>query len=181
MRSLFDRANALESYSGVNDSVHDRLEVIVSGPPGPAGPQGPQGPQGLPGTNGINGTNGANAQSTRKTQTVNLTLGQTTVSVTGGYTVGLINIYLNGVRLILGQDVTATTGTTLTLSTPAETGDVLDLEIFGTFDIASLPLLPAAPTGTPSAAAGTIPFGYDVTNNKLWFYSGGVWRGVVAT
>ena len=36
-----------------------------------------------------------------------------------------------------------------------------------------------APTGTPSPLSGMAPMVYDTTNNKLWVYSGGTWRGIV--
>jgi hypothetical protein len=44
-----------------------------------------------------------------------------------GYTVGYIDAYLNGARLIEGSDYTATDGSTVTLSVAASSGDVLEL------------------------------------------------------
>ena len=57
------------------------------------------------------GTGGGSAAIYIKT-TVTATAGQTTV--TGlTYTAGLVDVYLNGARLVVGQDVTATNGTSL--------------------------------------------------------------------
>ena len=61
--------------------------------------------------------------------TVTATAGQTTV--TGlTYTVGLVNVYLNGVKLIVGQDVTATTGTSIVLASGAAVNDIIQIIAF---------------------------------------------------
>jgi hypothetical protein len=61
--------------------------------------------------------------------TVTATANQTTV--TGlNYTVGLVNVYLNGVKLIVGQDVTATTGTSIVLATGAAVNDIIQVVAF---------------------------------------------------
>lgn len=36
-----------------------------------------------------------------------------------------------------------------------------------------------APTGTPTSYTGRVPAVFDTTNNKIWFYTGGAWKGVV--
>ena len=51
------------------------------------------------------------------------TSGQTTFTVTNSYTVGYVDVYLNGVKLVNGDDYTATNGTTIVLTTGATTGD----------------------------------------------------------
>jgi hypothetical protein len=40
----------------------------------------------------------------------------------------------------------------------------------------SVPTCAATPTGTPSTVTGFAPIVVNTTNNKLYFYSGGVWR-----
>jgi hypothetical protein len=40
------------------------------------------------------------------------------------------------------------------------------------------PTCAGAPTGTPTAQAGSVPCVYDTTNDKLWIYRGGAWAGV---
>ena len=60
---------------------------------------------------------------------VTATAGQTTV--TGlTYTVGRIDIYLNGVKLIIGTDVTATNGTSITLAAGAAVNDIIQIVAF---------------------------------------------------
>jgi hypothetical protein len=54
------------------------------------------------------------------------TASQTTFTVTGTYTVGYLDVYQNGVRLTSGVDYTATTGTTFTLTTPANLSDEIE-------------------------------------------------------
>ena len=56
--------------------------------------------------------------------TYTATQDQTTFSAT--YTVGLLDVYLNGVRLS-GNDYTATNGTSVVLTSAANLGDVIDL------------------------------------------------------
>ena len=61
--------------------------------------------------------------------TVTATAGQTTV--TGlTYTVGLVNVYLNGVKLVVGQDVTATNGTSIVLAAGAAVNDIIQIVAF---------------------------------------------------
>ena len=61
--------------------------------------------------------------------TVTATAGQTTV--TGlTYTAGLVNVYLNGVKLIVGTDVTASNGTSITLASGAAVNDIIQLVAF---------------------------------------------------
>lgn len=66
------------------------------------------------------------ATSVRQTFTANSTV-NTTFTVTGGYTVGFVDVYKNGVKLINGTDVTVSSGSTVVLATPAVTGEVVDV------------------------------------------------------
>jgi hypothetical protein len=54
---------------------------------------------------------------------------QTSFSFPAGYTVGYLEVYRNGVKLISGDDFTATTGNSFSLTTPAQNGD--DVEATG--------------------------------------------------
>ena len=54
---------------------------------------------------------------------------QTSFSFTSGYTVGYLDVFRNGVRLIAGNDFTATTGNSFSLSPPAQNTD--DVEAIG--------------------------------------------------
>ena len=61
--------------------------------------------------------------------TVTATAGQTTV--TGlTYTAGRIDVYLNGIKLIIGTDVTATNGTSIALAAGAAAGDLIQIIAF---------------------------------------------------
>ena len=52
-----------------------------------------------------------------------------------GYTVGYLDAYLNGVRLIEGQDYNATNGSVVGLTSFAQSGDVLELVAYKAFNI----------------------------------------------
>jgi hypothetical protein len=54
---------------------------------------------------------------------------QTSFSFPSGYTVGYLDVFRNGVRLIAGDDFTATTGNSFSLSPPAQNTD--DVEAIG--------------------------------------------------
>ena len=52
-----------------------------------------------------------------------------------GYTVGYLDLYLNGSRLIEGPDYAATNGTTISLISPATNGDVLEGVAYKAFNL----------------------------------------------
>jgi hypothetical protein len=60
--------------------------------------------------------------------------GQTTFSAT--YDVGFVDVYLNGVKLVVGTDFTATNGTSVVLATGATAGDSVDIVAYGAFSVA---------------------------------------------
>lgn len=62
-------------------------------------------------------------------QTFTATLGQTVFTITGGYTVGLIDVFVNGARLN-STSVTATDGSTIVLTDAAEVGDIVDVVLY---------------------------------------------------
>ena len=70
---------------------------------------------------------GAGASGTTYVKTtVTATAGQT--AVTGlTYTAGVVDIYLNGVKLIVGTDVTASNGTSIVLAAGAAAGDIIQI------------------------------------------------------
>jgi len=75
------------------------------------------------------------------TETFTATAGQSNFVISGGYDVGRITVYRNGLRLISGAGYTASNGTTLTLIAPAIAGDVIEVEksIFILSDVWSRP------------------------------------------
>lgn len=66
--------------------------------------------------------------SIKASQTFTATAGQTVFTIVGGYTTGLIDVFLNGIYLSPGQ-TTATNGTTVTLNDAASAGDIIDVII----------------------------------------------------
>ena len=60
---------------------------------------------------------------------------QTDFTFASGYTVGYIDCYINGVRLIYNDDYTAADGSTVGLTTAATNGDVLELVAYKAFNV----------------------------------------------
>jgi hypothetical protein len=77
--------------------------------------------------------------------TVNGTLSRQNYTATSGqtvfainYDVGFVDVWLNGVKLVAGDDFTATNGTSITLTVGATLGDSVDIIAFGTFALADM-------------------------------------------
>ena len=63
------------------------------------------------------------------------TANQTTFSVI--YDAGFVDVYLNGIKLLLATDFTGTSGTNVVLATGATVGDVVDIISYGAFNVAN--------------------------------------------
>ena len=61
---------------------------------------------------------------------------QTNFTFASGYTVGYLDLYLNGSRLIEGPDYAATDGATISLISPAQNGDVIEGVAYKAFNLA---------------------------------------------
>ena len=72
----------------------------------------------------------------KKTQ-FTATAAQTNFTIATGYTVGFVDVYLNGIRLVVADDFTATDGTTIILATAAASGDSVEVVAYGTFNVAN--------------------------------------------
>lgn len=55
------------------------------------------------------------------------TAGQTTFTVSGGYVIGAVDVYRNGVKLVIGLDFTATDLSTVVLTNAASAGDTIEV------------------------------------------------------
>jgi hypothetical protein len=77
---------------------------------------------------------GSSVNGTSSRNTYTATAGQTTFAST--YDPGYVDVYLNGVKLIVGTDFTATSGTSIVLTTGAAVGDTVDIVAYGTFVVA---------------------------------------------
>ena len=67
----------------------------------------------------------------------NFTATASQTNFTVSYTVGYVDVYLNGVKLIVGTDVTATNGTSIVLASGATAGDLIEVVAFETFEVAN--------------------------------------------
>lgn len=65
------------------------------------------------------------------------TAGQTTFTISGGYTPGLTDVYRNGVKLDNSTDFTATNGTTIVLTNGASVNDVIEVYRYQTAFLAN--------------------------------------------
>ena len=129
-------------------------------------------------TSAASGTGGGGGLSNAFTnQNLHITSnGQTVFTVAGGYTVGYIDLYLNGAYLIVGDDFTATNGTTITLTVGVPTTDTLSAKIWtqaslpvgaivGTTDTQTLSnkTLVSPALGTPASGVATNLTGLPLT------------------
>ena len=86
------------------------------------------------------------------------------------YTVGQIDVFLNGVRLA-AADITATNGTAVVLGVGAEAGDTLNINAFGTFSVADV--LVARAEFDYTATAGQTTFtGSDNDSQTMAYVAG---------
>ena len=60
------------------------------------------------------------------------TSGQTAFTAT--YAVGYVDVFLNGIKILLGTEFTATNGTSITLATGATTGDLIEILAHSTYN-----------------------------------------------
>ena len=68
-------------------------------------------------------------------QIFNLTGSTTNFTFASGYTPGYLDLYLNGTRLIEGQDYTASDGATITLMSAGINGDVVEGVAYKAFNL----------------------------------------------
>ena len=103
---------------------------------------------------GYIGRNPADSSTVIARQSFSPTGIQTDFTFAAGYEIGYVDLYLNGARLVEGQDFSATDGSTVGLTTNAVNGDVLEVVAFKAFNATSV-----------SAAAGNFTVGgtLDVT------------------
>ena len=80
---------------------------------------------------------GSSVNGTSSRGSFTATAAQTTFT-TAGYDSGFIDIYLNGVKQIVGTDVTATNGTTFVFASGLAVGDVVEYVAYGTFQLTSV-------------------------------------------
>ena len=104
----------------------------------------------------------------RKIVSITATASQTTFTPTGGYRIGDLAVYRNGVRLVNGRDFTAIDGANVILQQGANVGDVVEFGIFDSFNIADA-----------IGANGNQTMGGDLTVGVSTLYSGAT--GILST
>ena len=85
------------------------------------------------GTSWVDAGSAVNGTAERNTYTA--TASQTTFVIT--YDVGFVDVYLNGIKLLVTADFTATSGTNIVLTTGATVGDIVDIVAYGAFNVAN--------------------------------------------
>ena len=68
---------------------------------------------------------------------VQATPNQTISTVTGGYTIGQLDVFRNGVKLAPADDYSANNGTTVTFINALNSGDDIQYVVYENFDVAN--------------------------------------------
>ena len=106
----------------------------------------------------------AGSSAVRNVSTFTATSGQTTFTIIGGYTVGLIDVFINGARLSTA-DYTATNSSTVVLGTGAVLNDIVDVVNYTATFTAGI-------SGTGTANYITKWTGTSTVSNSLLFDNG---------
>ena len=95
---------------------------------------------------------------------------QTNFTFASGYVPGYLDAYLNGAKLVVAQDFTATDGSVVSLTSAATSGDTLELVAFKAFNAANV-----------SAASGDFSVGGDLSVSGSITGDGSGLTGVAST
>ena len=117
-----------------------------------------------------NAGSSVNGTSERQTYTAGTASGSydgvslTTFPVT--YDAGFIDVYLNGIKQVIGTDVTATSGTDIVFTTAVTSGQIVDIVAFGTFNLANFSIGDATDVSLTSVADGQV-LQYNSTDSEF--------------
>jgi len=111
-----------------------------------------------------------------KTLSITATSGQTLFQPAGGYRINQIAVFRNGTRLVDGQDFTARDGASVTLLSGATVGDILEFQIFDSFNISA-----AINDNGNQTLDGALVVTGGVTGSQIGIQSGGTAIGVART
>lgn len=100
------------------------------------------------------------------------TASQTTFSVT--YAVGFVDVYLNGVKLLLNTDYTANNGTSIILSTGANSGDNVEVIAFSGGEVLQVAQFTLDKFTYTATSSQTTFSGADDNTNTLAYTSGNI-------
>ena len=112
-----------------------------------------------------------------KTLSITATAGQTLFQPAGGYRINQIAVFRNGTRLVDGQDFTARDGASVTLVSGATVDDVLEFQIFDSFNIANT----IKPNESTQTINGSLVVQGGVTGSQIGIQSGGTAIGTGRT
>ena len=112
-----------------------------------------------------------------KTISITATDGQTLFQPSGGYRINEIAVFRNGTRLVDGQDFIARDGSSVTLLSGATVGDVLEFQIFDSFNIANT----IKPNESTQTINGALVVQGGVTGSQIGIQSGGTAIGTGRT
>ena len=70
------------------------------------------------------------------------------------YDAGFLDVYLNGIKLVNGSDFTASSGTSIVLTTGASASDILEVIAYGTFQLANFSITDANDVPNSLGTAG---------------------------
>ena len=112
-----------------------------------------------------------------KTISITATEGQTLFQPSGGYRINQIAVFRNGTRLVDGQDFTARDGASVTLLSGATLNDVLEFQIFDSFNIANT----IKPNESTQTINGALVVQGGVTGSQIGIQSGGTAIGTGRT
>ena len=112
-----------------------------------------------------------------KTISITATAGQTLFQPTGGYRINEIAVFRNGTRLVDGQDFTARDGASVTLLSGATLNDVLEFQIFDSFNIADA----INAVSSTQTIEGSLVVQGGVTGSQIGIQSGGTAIGTGRT
>ena len=112
-----------------------------------------------------------------KTISITATAGQTLFQPSGGYRINQIAVFRNGTRLVDGQDFTARDGASVTLLSGATVGDVLEFQIFDSFNVANT----IDTNSSTQTIDGSLVVQGGVTGSQIGIQSGGTAIGTGRT
>jgi len=112
-----------------------------------------------------------------KTISITATAGQTLFQPSGGYRINQIAVYRNGTRLVDGQDFTARDGASVTLVSGATLNDVLEFQIFDSFNVADA----INAVSSTQTISGSLVVEGGVTGSQIGIQSGGTAIGTGRT
>ena len=118
---------------------------------------------------GYIGRNPGDSSVTIARQTNEPTGVQTTFNFLSQYTPGLLDVYVNGSRLIDISDYSATDGNTISLVSPVDSGDVVEFVAYKAFNVTTIDSAPGNLTvGTNLTVGGYISAGGTITGTALY-------------